>query len=147
MQIIAKNLAALIVDAALLARVTDLFAAVEQERTGGGMTLGLPLPPIVVCHGRPSLADEKALRSQLQQLNPQFKLSRFSSEEKRIAQYDVAANVTTFKRIVKRRTGKVADEMQVTPTDNVNADVAIVTDDGKPIDISQTPDGRRTPQM
>lgn len=101
MKINTANLSALITDAGIRQNVASMLNAMPEVSSVGGMTLDMGDGPIVVCTGKPSLADEKSFRADIRKKlgNDKVKFSRTNDIGVRCSQYDIAENATEFKKM------------------------------------------------
>lgn len=101
MKVITSNLSALISDNAIRQTVAGMLNAIPEQSSTGGMTLDMGDGPIVVCTGKPSLADEKSFRADIRKKlnNDKVKFSRTNDIDVRCQQYDIAATATDFKKL------------------------------------------------
>jgi hypothetical protein len=116
-KLIAANVAQLISDNGQRTIVTQRFESIPQTDASGGMTLDMGNGPIVVCLGKMSLADEKALRVDLRVKlnNPKIKLSRTNDVKIRVSQYDVAETANDWRKMFGKDKPRTEKKAEATP--------------------------------
>lgn len=126
MKLITAALFAIVADETLRAKVNQLFADVPVADSNGGMTLDMGNGPIVVAHGKPSLADEKAIRQAIRELAPKAKLSRTNDIAQRVNQYNIAENAKDWRQLFgpKEQTEKKGKGKKDTAAEQVTEQTA-----------------------